>query len=203
VKVKTFLHLQVFVLNVSSFVSFRQKNVKVLTTATWGSGIVRDRDRRRRLLTGSPIDLLYRSGDLQKDDIDILRRLRRRLQQRDIAGIREGLCGLIRHLLLVDEIAFVPNEQLARPLCGVTLDLRQPVLYVVEGIGVGHIVDDDDAVRTAIVGAGDCAETFLSGCVPDLEFDRFTPDVDGSNLEIDSNRRDECFGEGVVNESHH
>lgn len=47
----------------------------------------------------------------------------------------------------------------------------EPLLDIVEGLVVGNIVDDNDAMGSSVVGGGDGAETFLSGCVPNLELD--------------------------------
>ena len=68
--------------------------------------------------------------------------------------------------LLVGHIALVSDEELVDALSGVSVDLLQPLLHVVEGVHVGNIVDDADAVSTSVVGRGDCAETLLASCVP-------------------------------------
>lgn len=43
------------------------------------------------------------------------------------------------------------------------------MLHVVEGLLVGDIIHDDDAVGPAVVAAGDRAEALLARGVPDLQ----------------------------------
>lgn len=68
--------------------------------------------------------------------------------------------------LLVGHIALVADEQLVDALGGVSVNLLKPLLDVVEGVHVGDIVDDADAVGAAVVGRGDGAETLLAGGIP-------------------------------------
>jgi hypothetical protein len=42
----------------------------------------------------------------------------------------------------------------------------QPLFDIVEAVHVGHIVDDADAMSTAVVRRGDGAETLLAGGIP-------------------------------------
>ena len=85
-----------------------------------------------------------------------------------IHGLRISayLCYSVLHHLLVRHIALVAYEELVDTLCGIAVNLLQPLLHVVERVHVGHIVDDADAVSATVVGGGDGAETFLSSCVP-------------------------------------
>ena len=92
----------------------------------------------------------------------------------------EGICGqpqpkmhMITYLgncvlndLLVRHIALVAYEKLVDALGGVAVDLLQPLLDVVEAVHIGDIVDDADAVGTAVVGRSDGAEPFLAGGIP-------------------------------------
>ena len=52
------------------------------------------------------------------------------------------------------------------------INFVDPLLDIEEGRLVGHIVDNDNSVRSPIVGGRDGSEAFLAGRVPDLEFDR-------------------------------
>lgn len=54
--------------------------------------------------------------------------------------------------LLVFHIALVAHKQLVDTLGGVTVNLLQPLLHVVERVHVGYIVDDTDAMGPAVVG---------------------------------------------------
>lgn len=76
------------------------------------------------------------------------------------------LCDRVLNHLLVCHIALVANEQLVNALCSVAVNFLQPLLDVVEGVHVGDIVDNADAVGTAVVGRGDGAETLLTGGIP-------------------------------------
>lgn len=80
--------------------------------------------------------------------------------------VESHLCNCVIHDLLVRHIALVSDEELVDTLSGVSVDLLQPLLHVVERIHVGDIVDDADAVGTSVVGGGDGSETLLSCGVP-------------------------------------
>ena len=90
--------------------------------------------------------------------------------------------------LVGGEVALVADEQLVDVLGGVAVDLLQPLLDVAEALLVGAVVDDDDAVRAAVVSGRDGAEPLLAGRVPDLEFDRFALQLDGADFLPDTVR---------------
>lgn len=54
----------------------------------------------------------------------------------------------------------------------------EPLLDIVEGLVVRDVVDDNDTVGSSVVGGGDGAEAFLSGCVPNLELDCLSVEFD-------------------------
>ncbi len=83
---------------------------------------------------------------------------------------------------LLDEIALVSDEQLVDALGGVAVDFLKPLLDVVEGVHIGDVIDDDDAVCTAVVRGGDGTEALLSGRVPNLELDSLSFELDGANF---------------------
>ena len=66
----------------------------------------------------------------------------------------------------------------------VLVDLVQPALHVGEALAAGDVVDDDDAVRAAVVGAGDGAEALLARRVPDLQLHLLPVQLDCANLEV-------------------
>jgi hypothetical protein len=76
------------------------------------------------------------------------------------------LCYRVLDNLLVRHIGLVANQQLVHALGGVSVNLLQPLLHVVERVHVGDIVDDADAVGAAVVGGCDGAEALLAGRVP-------------------------------------
>ena len=83
-----------------------------------------------------------------------------------LRGRRSYLRHGVLHDLLVLHIALVADEQLVDALGGVSVNLLKPLLDVVEGVHVGHIVDHADAVGTTVVGRGDGTEPFLASSVP-------------------------------------
>ena len=72
------------------------------------------------------------------------------------------------------KIGFVTDEEFIDIFASISVDFMEPLFYVVEGFVVSHVVDDDDSMCSAVVGGCDCAESFLTSCVPDLEFDGLT-----------------------------
>ena len=61
------------------------------------------------------------------------------------------LCNLVVNDLLVRHIALVSYEKLVDTLGGISVDLLEPLLNVVEGVHVGDIVDDADTVGSTVV----------------------------------------------------
>jgi hypothetical protein len=76
------------------------------------------------------------------------------------------LCYGVLDDLLVRHIGLVADQELVDALGGVSVNLLQPLLDVVERVHVGDIVDDADAVGAAVVRGCDGAEALLAGRVP-------------------------------------
>ena len=72
---------------------------------------------------------------------------------------------------------------------------------MLEGLRVGGVVHDDDAVRAAVVAARDRAEALLPRRVPNLQLDRLAVHHDGLEPEVDADRRDVGLRELVVGKS--
>ena len=72
----------------------------------------------------------------------------------------------ILYHLLIRHITLIPHKQLIHTLRSIAINLLQPLLNVVEGVHVRHIVDDADAVRAAVVRGCDGAEALLTCCIP-------------------------------------
>lgn len=68
--------------------------------------------------------------------------------------------------LLVRHIALVTDKQLVDTLSGVSVDLLQPLLDVVEAVHVGDVVDDANTVGTSVVRRSDSSESLLAGGIP-------------------------------------
>lgn len=100
------------------------------------------------------------------------------------------LCHGVLHDLLVLHITLVADKELVDTLGGVPVNLLEPLLDVVEGVHIGHIVNNADSVGAAVVGRGNGTEAFLASSVP--LFARVSrlpsaPDLEGSsyNLKFD------------------
>lgn len=70
-------------------------------------------------------------------------------------------------------IAFVPYQDLVDVHVGVLLDLPNPISDRFEGTAVRHVIDQQDTLCSPEVRGGDSTEAFLSGRVPNLQFDPF------------------------------
>lgn len=68
--------------------------------------------------------------------------------------------------LLVGHIALVADKELVDALGGVTVDLLQPLLNVVESVHIGHVVDDADAVSATVVRRSNGTEALLASGIP-------------------------------------
>jgi len=77
----------------------------------------------------------------------------------------------------------------------------EPLLDIVEGFVVGNVVNDDDAVSTAVVRGSNCAETLLAGGVPNLELDGLAVELNGTDLKVNSNGGDVRFRVGIISKS--
>lgn len=76
------------------------------------------------------------------------------------------LCDLVVNHFFVRHIALVAYEQLVDAFGSVTVNFLQPLLDVVEGVHVGHVVDDADAMRPTVIRGCDGTEAFLPCCIP-------------------------------------
>jgi len=102
---------------------------------------------------------------------------------------------------LGSQIALVTNQKLVDVFCGVSVNFVQPLLHIVEGIGIRHVVNNNDTVGTTVVGRGDGSETLLSGSIPNLQFDSFCFQFNSANFEIDTNGGNVGFGVGIISKS--
>lgn len=72
---------------------------------------------------------------------------------------------------------------------------RNWVELTLEGSFIGHIVDEKDSHRTAIVCRCDGAETFLASRIPYLKLHSLAVQLDCTNFEVDSDGSNEGGGE--------
>mmetsp|Transcript_21254 Transcript_21254/g.46125 ORF Transcript_21254/g.46125 Transcript_21254/m.46125 type:complete len:116 (+) Transcript_21254:571-918(+) len=66
----------------------------------------------------------------------------------------------------------------------------EPLFDIVEGLIIGHVIDNNDTVGSSVVGRGDGAETFLSSGIPDLKLDCLTVQLNCTDFKINTNGRD-------------
>jgi hypothetical protein len=177
--------------------------------------------------SGGTHALLDLSGHGQEGLLDVAGVLGGCLQERDTDAVGKflvlsapGLRDVIvpAHLgngvldsPLIRHIALVADQELIDTFGGVAVDFLQPLLDVVEGIHVSHIVDNADAVGASVVGRSNGTESLLTGGIPlshvsvrpsqvrvvtyDLELDSLAIKFDGSDFLL--HWSDSCVSSGV------
>jgi len=123
---------------------------------------------RARLSLHSGLDL---TGHGKEGLLDIIRGLGRSLEEFNAEAVRKLLPLLRGHDTFRGKIGLVSDQEFVHIFTSISVNFVEPLFYVVEGLVVSDVVNDDDSVCAAVVGGCDCAESLLSGCVPDLEFD--------------------------------
>jgi hypothetical protein len=73
----------------------------------------------------------------------------------------------------------------------VTVDLSQPLLHVVEWYFVCYIVNNDNSVCSSVVAACDGSEALLSCCIPNLQLNSLSIDIECSDFLV-SKREHNC-----------
>jgi hypothetical protein len=134
---------------------------------------------RRRLRLHPRLDLT-RHG--QKRLLHIGRRLGRRFQKLDPKRVGKLFALFRRYNTLGREIALVADQELVNVFRRISVNFVQPLLNIVEGFGVGHVVNDNNAVRAAVVGRRNRTKAFLAGCVPNLQLDRLLVQLNGADF---------------------
>jgi hypothetical protein len=75
-------------------------------------------------------------------------------------------------LLVFHEIELVPHQRDDNPRARLPLQLGDPVLGLDQAAGFGDVVDDERALRVAVVHGRQAGEALLARGIPDFEFDR-------------------------------
>merc|ERR1719277_2024870 len=75
------------------------------------------------------------------------------------------------------------------------------MLHVVERLLVCDVVDNDDAVGTAVVAARDGSEALLGGGIPDLQLHGLAIQFEGADLEVHADGTYVALSVGVVCET--
>ena len=80
------------------------------------------------------------------------------------------------------QVGLVSHEELVYVFTSVPINFVEPLFDIVEGFHVGDIIDNNNAVGTAVVGRCNGAETLLSCRVPNLKFDRLAVKFNGADF---------------------
>ena len=124
-------------------------------------------------------------SDVLEQFVDVLASLCRGLEELQSVLV----CELLASLGVDDFVFFVglvADEHLRYVLRCVLLDLLHPVGDVRERLFFGAVVDQNDAHGALVVRLRNRSESFLSGCVPDLQLDHLSVDVDRLDFEVDA-----------------
>eukprot|EP00531_Pseudo-nitzschia_arenysensis_P013583 CAMPEP_0116145440 /NCGR_PEP_ID=MMETSP0329-20121206/16591_1 /TAXON_ID=697910 /ORGANISM="Pseudo-nitzschia arenysensis, Strain B593" /LENGTH=178 /DNA_ID=CAMNT_0003641039 /DNA_START=390 /DNA_END=925 /DNA_ORIENTATION=- len=127
--------------------------------------------------------------------------LGRSLEEFNSERVGKFLALLRRDNTLARQIGLITDQELVDVFGRVSVNLVQPLLYIVEGFLVSDIVDDDNSVGAAVIGRCNGAESFLSSGIPDLELDCLSVQFNRSDFEINTNGGNVGFGVSVVRES--
>merc|ERR1719499_770825 len=141
------------------------------------------------------------AGHLLEGLLDIVRVLGAGLQVLDLERVRQLLRLVEGHDPLGGQVALVPDEQLVHVIRGVLIDLLHPVLDVVEGLLVRHIIHNNDAVETREEAARDRAEPLLARPVPDLQLADLAIQLERADFEVHTDGADVALCVGVVSEA--
>lgn len=134
-------------------------------------------------------------GSLQKGDPHFIRQFLTNKCARIVYLSRR-----ILHRPFRRQVTLVSHQELADALTAVPLHLLQPHANVGKRLGVGNVIDDNNAVGAAVIGGGDGAEAFLAGGVPYLELDGLAFQVNCADFKVDADGADEAFRIRVVRE---
>lgn len=141
------------------------------------------------------------TGHGQESLFDVGRSLGRRFEEFHAERVSEFFALFRGNNTLARQIGLVTDKKLIDVFRRVSLDLMQPRLHIVERFLIGDIIGNDNSMGTAVVRCCNGAESFLSGCVPDLKLNSLSIEFDRTNFEIDTDGRNVGFGVSVVGES--
>ena len=99
------------------------------------------------------------------------------------------------------KVRLVSYEHDSDPGFCVFLKLSEPLLHVLESLGLGEVESNDGSNRPAVVCIGDGSKSFLAGGIPDLVLDALAVDVGGLGGELYSDGGLGVHIEDVVDES--
>ena len=122
------------------------------------------------------------TGHGEKRLFDIGRSLCRCLKEFNAKAVGKLLALFRRNDTLGCQIRLVAHQEFVDIFAGIPVNFMQPLLYVVEGFVIRDIINDNNAVSTAVVRRCNGAETLLSGRVPNLKFDCLAIEFNGADF---------------------
>ena len=137
-----------------------------------------------------------------KGRLYILALLGRCLKEADRVVVGHLLAFFERHGALVLQIALVSYQDSCNVVLGVLLNLAHPGVDSVERIAVSNVVNHNDTMGALVITRCDRLEPFLASCIPDLQLADLLVDVDGANLEVDSDSWHKVLLEVVILNTH-
>jgi len=111
---------------------------------------------------------------------------------------REFLTLFCGDHLLVEHVALVAHQNLVDVNVRVLLDLCDPIANGFKRATVRHIIDQENALCPPKVRGRNGPKALLSRRIPNLHLDLFVIHLDILDLEINPNRRNEGWGEGII-----
>lgn len=85
--------------------------------------------------------------------------------------LRKFLSFFTAYFSLIGQVAFVSYEDFADIIIGKLFNFQHPLSDVFKCFPVCNIIYDNYTVGSSVVACCQCSESFLSGCVPYLQFD--------------------------------
>jgi len=98
-------------------------------------------------------------------------------------------------------VRLVAEKNLVDRVGRVLLDSAHPARDAIERRLVGHVVDEQDSHRPAVVRGRDSSEALLAGRVPDLQLDALVVQRDRADLEVDPYRSNKRLRKGIIREA--
>lgn len=110
---------------------------------------------------------LLRDRCKRLSDIDIA--LSTRFEKLDRILICQSLAPCRLDNLLADHIALISDQDFVDIVCCMLLDVPDPIADVLERVLVNDVIHQQNSHCPTVVCRGNCAESFLAGCVPNLQ----------------------------------
>lgn len=97
----------------------------------------------------------------------------------------------------IEQVQFVANQYAVNASVEI-LEIESPPPGIFKSLGVGKIVDKQNAMSPVVVIFGDRPESLLSSGIPQLDAHRLPVDFGALHFEVHANRGDELLGKAVL-----